>query len=59
MFLTLKFKMGRPQSNPVKKLFFTYNIDKNESTCQIEGCRRPILKGNVSHNLETHIRTNK
>ncbi|XP_060859135.1 LOW QUALITY PROTEIN: uncharacterized protein LOC132936427 [Metopolophium dirhodum] len=49
--------MGRPQTNPVKKLFFSYNIDKNESVCKIEGCRRPVIKGSVSHNLETHIRT--
>ncbi|KAL5236540.1 hypothetical protein ACI65C_003950 [Semiaphis heraclei] len=49
--------MGRRQTNLVKNLFFTYNIDKNESVCNIEGCRRPVLKGSVSHNLETHIRT--
>jgi len=49
--------MGRHQTNPVKNLFFTYNIDKNESVCKIEGCHRPVLKGSVSSNLETHIRT--
>lgn len=49
--------MGRHQTNPVKNLFFTYNINKNESVCKIEGCRRPVLKGSISHNLETHIRT--
>jgi len=49
--------MDRHQTNPVKKLFFTYNINKNESVCMIEGCRRPVLKGSISHNLETHIRT--
>jgi len=49
--------MGRHQTNPVKNLFFTYDINKNESVCTIEGCRRPVLKGSASHNLETHIRT--
>jgi hypothetical protein len=27
------------------------------SNSKIEGCRRPVLKGSISHNLETHIRT--
>ena len=49
--------MGRHQTNPVKNLFFTYNIDKNESVCKVEGCRRPVLKGSGNLNLETHIRT--
>lgn len=29
--------MGRHLTNPVKKLFLTYNIDKNESVCKIQG----------------------
>jgi len=50
--------MGRNQTNPVSKLFYTYNIQKNESTCNIKQCRRPILKGRHSYNLETHIKCN-
>jgi len=48
--------MGRHQTNPVKNLFFTYNNDKIGWLCKIEGCHRPVLKGSVSSNLETHIR---
>lgn len=48
--------MGRKTTNPVGKLFFKYNIDKNESSCIIEGCHRSI-KGRHSQNLETHIRS--
>jgi len=50
--------MGRKLTNPVGQLYFNYNILKNESVCKIEGCRRPILKGRHSNNLETHIRSN-
>jgi hypothetical protein len=49
--------MDKHQTNSVKKLFFSYSVDKNESVCKIERCRRPVLKGSISHNLETHIRT--
>lgn len=49
--------MGRKPTNPVGKLFFTYNIEKDESTCNVKGCCRPIMKGQHSHNLETHIKT--
>lgn len=49
--------MGRKPSNPVGKLFFTYNIEKDESTCNVKGCCRPVMKGQHSHNLETHIKT--
>ncbi|KAL5246026.1 hypothetical protein ACI65C_013434 [Semiaphis heraclei] len=49
--------MGRKPTNPVGKLFFTYNIEKNESTCNVKDCCRPVMKGQHSHNLETHIKT--
>jgi len=49
--------MGRKKSNPVGSLFFKFDHDKNISTCKVEGCHRPVLKGNHSHNLETHIRS--
>lgn len=48
--------MGRKTTNPVGKLFFKYNVDKNDSSCIIEGCHR-IIKGRHSQNLETHIRS--
>lgn len=49
-------KWEKKITNPVGKLFFKYNIDKNESSCIIEGCHRSI-KGRHSQNLETHIRS--
>jgi len=49
--------MGRKPTNPVGKLFFTYNIEKDESTCNVKGCCRPVMKGQHSHNLEVHIKT--
>jgi len=45
--------MGRKTINPVGKLFFKYNVNKNDSSCIIEGCHRKI-KGRHSKNLETH-----
>ncbi|KAL5239024.1 hypothetical protein ACI65C_006434 [Semiaphis heraclei] len=50
--LTYKLKT----TNPVSKLFFDYNHQKDESTCTVQGCRKPLMKGRHSHNLETHIR---
>lgn len=49
--------MGRKKTNPVSHLFFTFHKERNESTCTVEGCIKPILKGNHSNNLETHIRS--
>jgi len=49
--------MGRKNTNPVGRLFFTYNKETNESTCTVEGCVQRILKGHHSNNLETHIRS--
>lgn len=46
--------MGRKNTNPVGRLFFTYNKETNESTCTVEGCVKRILKGHHSNNLETH-----
>jgi len=48
--------MGRKTTNSVGKLFFKYNLDKNDSSCIIEGCHRTI-KGRHSQKLETHIRS--
>jgi len=48
--------MGRKSTNPVSELYFTYDIQKDVSTCKIENCRRPLLKGRHSNNLETHIK---
>lgn len=52
-----KLKMGRKNTNPVGKLYFTYDLSKDHSVCNIVGCPRPILKGKHSRNLETHIKT--
>jgi len=49
--------MGRKKSNYVGQLFFKYDCEKNRSTCKVEGCHRPVLKGSHSNNLETHIRS--
>lgn len=49
--------MGRKTTNPVSKLFFDYNHQKDESTCTVQGCRKPLMKGRHGHNLETHIRS--
>lgn len=49
--------MGRKKTNPVGKLFFTYYIEKDVSTCKVDGCPRSVLKGKHSNNLETHIRS--
>lgn len=43
--------------NPVGKFYFNYNLEKNESTCNIKQCQRPTLKGRLSHNMETHIKS--
>lgn len=57
-YITLNInKMGRKTTNPVSKLFFDYNHQKDESTCTVQGCRKPLMKGRHSHNLETHIRS--
>jgi len=48
--------MGRKSTNPVSELYITYDIQKDVSTCNIENCRRPLLKGRHSNNLETHIK---
>lgn len=59
MILYFKFsvKMGRKKSNPVGQLYFTYDAEKDVSTCKVDGCQRSVLKGRHSNNLETHIRS--
>jgi len=49
--------MGRETTNPVSRLFFDYNHQKCESTCTVQRCCRPLIKGRHSHNLEIHIRS--
>jgi len=48
--------MGRTKSNPVGQMFFQYNINTNESTCQVPNCKNPVRTCNHSGNLENHIK---
>ena len=62
-FTNLQFKkviidwigMGRTSTNPVQRMYFVYNLNKNESTCQIINCPHPIRIGCHAENLETHV----
>ncbi|KAF0707481.1 zinc finger BED domain-containing protein RICESLEEPER 1-like isoform X1, partial [Aphis craccivora] len=48
--------MPRTKSNPVGRMFFHYNLNTNESTCQVPNCKNPVRTGNHSGNLENHIK---
>jgi len=48
--------MPKIKSNPVQRMFFQYDIHKNESTCQILNCANPVRTVNHSGNLESHIK---
>jgi len=48
--------MPRTKSNPVGRVFFQYNLNADESTCQIANCENPVRTGNHSGNLENHIK---
>lgn len=48
--------MGRKSSNPVQEMYFRYNVNTNESVCQIHECTNPRRTGNHAGNLENHIK---
>lgn len=49
--------MGRTNTNPVQRMYFVYNLEKNECTCQIINCPHPIRSGRHAGNLETHVKS--
>lgn len=40
--------------NPVLEMYFTYDINKNSSKCNVVGCTK-YISGKHSSNLEKHI----
>jgi len=40
--------------NPILEIYFTYDINKNSSKCNVVGCTK-YISGKHSSNLEKHI----